>query len=243
MTPPTDDELAADRVRRALKRPGAYITEEAAQRYGLRVLRDRRRPPALVFDAAVFSALLESPGLAVRSEGGWRPLRAWAEPQPAEAAGRPGEHLGARVAVENGVAVARRANLTPSALRWLAARKDSTGRPWLTPFQLAAAERLQEDHRLGGSIGRLTMDWRFAPRSGSASATYDDPSRAALDARRRVSAALATLSLEGRTVVERVCLRDLTLREVEAATGMTSRSARSVLQAALACLGAHYGLR
>ena len=243
MIPKTLDELATDRVRRALNRPGAYITEDAPERYGVRTLQDRRRPPTQVFDAVVFRSLLDSPGLGPRSQGGLRPLRVWVELEPPSAVGPAGEIAHDTIVSDDGVQAVRGRNPAASALSWLAVRKDASGRPWLEPAQLAAAERLQEDHRLAGSIGRLTMNWRMQPRSGSASATYDDPSRRALDARRRVSAALAALPPTQRTVVDRVCLRELTLREVEAEVGLASRGARELLRGALDLLAQHHRLK
>ena len=235
----TTDERLADRVRRALNRPDAFV-EEAGPDYVLRCTADRRRPAALRFEEPVFRALLEAPGLTTRVAGGWRAAAVWREPD-LHLAERPGVADGETEVMVEGVRVRRAANLASSAIAWLARRCDSEGRPWLSSAQLAAAERLQEDHRLSGQIGRTTMDWSFAPRAPSSS-RGSDPVLVHVAAKARVRRALEAVDARLRPVAERLCLRDLSLSAVERELGLASRGARPLLQAALDQLAKYYGI-
>jgi hypothetical protein len=230
-----------------LSAPGAWL-EADGDGYRLRVGVDRRRRPLLRLDEAAFRALARSPGLALRREGGWRLAQTTAEaatlaPAPLPAPGRPGFVAGERLVAEaDGRLTSRRANLGASALAWLAARRDSQGRPWLEPRERAAAERLALDHERAGMIGRLTMDWSAAPRAAAARGRGVEPAEQARAAKDRLAAALAALPGRERAVVQRVVLLHEPLQAVERALRLPRRSARIELKAGLVALACFYRL-
>jgi hypothetical protein len=78
----------AERARRMLARPGAWIDQQDG-RYPVRVGGDRRSRISLTLDEADFRALIADPGLRTRPGGGWttRPAQDAAGPAP----GRPGQ--------------------------------------------------------------------------------------------------------------------------------------------------------
>ncbi|WP_332678128.1 DUF6456 domain-containing protein, partial [Brevundimonas sp.] len=136
----------AGRARRLLTRPSGWI-EAAPDGYALRVGRDRRTRVLLTVDERVFRQLTENPGLKIRPGGGWMARIGVRSASPASPEpGRPGLIEGVRaVAEEDGALTSRRANLGQSAVVWLARRRDAGGRAWLTPREVAAADRLTRD--------------------------------------------------------------------------------------------------
>jgi len=119
---------ALERARRLLMRPRGWIEAVSADSYAVRIGVDRRARVQLILGEADFRALIADPGLKTRPGGGWKALRT------GEAAtlppGRPGLVEGRReVMDENGRMRSHRANLTGSAIAWLAGRSDANGRP------------------------------------------------------------------------------------------------------------------
>ncbi|MGK2910473.1 MAG: DUF6456 domain-containing protein, partial [Sphingobium sp.] len=125
-----------ERARALLDRPGAWVEGEAGV-YGLRLGPDRRARVNLVLDEAGLAALIASPGLRVRRGGGWASSRSRVLPD-GPPAGRPGLIEGDRTVMdEGGRPRLKRANLGESPIAWLARRCDQSGRPWLTPVEVA----------------------------------------------------------------------------------------------------------
>ena len=247
MTTLMKDAASEERiVRRAtelLSRVGAYL-EPAGALYAIRMGPDRRRRPLLQIDEAVFLELVHAPGLRPRSEGGWTLAveRISAIPPPPPP-GRPGAIEGERMVVEaDGRLATRRANLGESPIAWLARRRDAKGDPWLSGAEVMAAERLREDVERAGTLGRLTMDWSGAPKSGGRNARSLDPAERARSAKDRVRAALDAVGPELSPLLERICLMGRALAAVERDFGLPRRTGKTQLKAALGRLARHYGL-
>ncbi|RZJ83867.1 MAG: hypothetical protein EON88_28070, partial [Brevundimonas sp.] len=151
-----------------MTRPGAWLDVQSAG-YGLRLGGDRRARVVVTLDETAFRALVERPGLRVRRGGGWTGRDApgaVAKPEP----GRPGHVEGQRAVMQaDGRLALRAANLGETPIAWLLRRKDRHGRPWLTPAQGVAGERLSRDAEIALSGPSLTMRWDALPRSGGGS--------------------------------------------------------------------------
>lgn len=230
---------AAERARAFLARPGAWLDGDAGGRYRLRLSPDRRRRPVLCLDEAAFLSLASDPGLAVRPEGGWR-LRPAMEHKPDDA-GRPGFEEGVRtLMLPDGRTGTRRANLGESPILWLARRKDVSGRPWLTPAEAAAGERLRMDAETASLGPSVTMRWDALPRAASGQGVRSSPTDRALAARARVQAALQSALPHHRAMLERICLHGSSLQLAEQGLGLRRRQGKTVLKQALTNLAAHY---
>ncbi|MBJ7446533.1 MAG: hypothetical protein JHC81_03275 [Brevundimonas sp.] len=226
------------KARRLLARNGAWI-DGVGHGYVLRVGANRRTRVLLTLNEATFRDLIDQPGLRVRPGGGWLP-----RPAPVTDAtsppGRPGMIEGvALVAERDGRFTPRRANLGQSAIGWLARHKDEAGRPWLSPAQVAAAQRLSLDAEAALRGPSLTMRWDALPRSGGGSATRAEPGDQALAAGRRVEAALSACG-PARRMVEAVCIRASSLQLAEQDLGLRRRTGRAMLIQGLTALAAHY---
>lgn len=233
---------ASERARRLLARPGAWLAA-AGDAYAVRLGTDRRARVVMSLDEAVFLRLVEAPGLRPRPGGGWRLADAapGAEGPPP---GRPGLCEGERaVMTPEGALRPVRANLTPTAIAWLARRRDADGRPWLTPAEVAAGARLTLDAELARRGPGLTFRWDPLPRAGRGGGTgFAGPGEGALEARRRVVRALEAAPLETRSVLVRVCVEGDALRAAENALGLRARQGRLRLIAGLRALTRHYGV-
>ncbi|MGZ8408066.1 MAG: DUF6456 domain-containing protein, partial [Caulobacteraceae bacterium] len=126
-----DPSPLAERARRMLSRPGAWL-EEATGGYAVRASADRRRRPVMTLGEGAFRELVAEPGLRPRPGGGYGLVPA-AAPKPSPPPGKPGFIPGEKwVADESGRTTARAANLGESPVGWLAKRKDAAGQPFLT---------------------------------------------------------------------------------------------------------------
>lgn len=229
---------------RGLLARGSWIDIAAADGSdALRIGGDRRARAAMTLNEATFRALVESPGLKARKGGGWVERPAPTNP-PSPPHGAPGRIEGERAVMEpDGRLTLRRANLGESSIAWLARRRDADGRPWLTPAEIAAAERLRLDAELAQSGPSLTMRWDALPRSGGGgSSARVEPGDRALAAGRRAALALASIDARARALVEQVCIRQGSLQLAEQEAGFRRREGKSVLKAGLRTLAAHYGI-
>lgn len=165
------DSARLTRARRLLTDKGAWIEPQPAGAYAMRLVPDRRSRVVMRLSEAEFEALTHSPGLAVRTGGGWQVRRAV---RP-ESAGSPGGAPGRIEALEdrqlpNGTRLPVRVNQGDSAIAWLARRRDAAGRPWLSPQEVAAGLRLTRDAELALKGPSLTQRWDALPRSGGGTA-------------------------------------------------------------------------
>lgn len=227
------------RARRLLMRPRGWIEAEAGGGYVVRVGADRRARVQARLDEAGFRALVADPGLKARSGGGWRALRT-GEAATYPPAGRPGLVEGRReVMDEDGRMRSHAANLTGSAVAWLAARTTADGRPWIDRAERAAAERLGAEAEIALAGPSLTMRWDALPRCGGGSAARVEPGDRALAAARRVEAALAACG-PARRMVEHICVNASSLQAAEQALGLRRRDGKALLKQGLRALAAHY---
>jgi len=235
-------EHGLERARRLLALPEGWLSPASQGGYALRTGRDRRARIMLTLDEADFRALTAAPGLKPRPGGGWT-ARVGSTAGPAPEAGRPSVTEGLRTVMQpDGEAVERRANLTTSAVAWLARRADADGAPWLTPAEVAAAEQLEREAEAAQRGPGLTMRWDALPgaRSGRG-ARRPEPGDPALAAARRVARALAACG-PARTMVEQVCIRATPLQAAEQSLGLRRRTGKAVLKQGLAALARHYRL-
>lgn len=224
-----------------LARPGAWL-EPVSNHYALRLGPDRRSRVALTLDEATWRALAEAPGLQPRKAGGWVARRAGNRSDEPPPPGRPGVIEGQQTVVdEAGHLRSHPANLAPTAIAWLAARRDVNGKPWLTPQQVAAGLRLSFDAERTLTGPSLTAALDAPPRSGSVRPRPSEPSDQVLDAARRVERALAAVGPRHRAVLEAVCVRGTALALAEGQLGLKRRQGKHSLIAALEALADHYG--
>ncbi len=135
-----------------------------------------------------------------------------------------------------------RYNFAESPVAAMARRKDKSGKPFLSPELVAAAERLREDFELAQMGPRVAQNWdrfltggdrgSFAGDSGIG----DGPS----GARERVNRALAELGPGLGDVALRVCCFLEGLEAAEKRMGWSARSGKVVLRIALQRLKRHY---
>ncbi len=233
-----------ERARSLLDRPGAWL-DQSGGAYPLRLGGDRRGRVVLTLDEAAFRALVERPGLRRREGGGWLPRATPARNTSLSPSspGRPGVIEGERPVMEaDGRLTTRRANLGESPVAWLARRKDASGRPWLTPAEVAAGERLRADGEIALSGPSLTMRWDALPRSGGGSSARVEPGDRALSASARVEAALSACGPRLRALVERVCIHGTSLQLAEQGLSLRRRQGKTVLKQGLQALADHYGI-
>lgn len=133
------------------------------------------------------------------------------------------------------------ANEGKSPLARLSQRKGANGRPYLSPAQYAAGERLRADFERGRLQPRVSASWD-RPLAGGSRPVGAEISDFALDARRRVERALDCLAPELAGVVLDICCFLKGLEQVERERQWPPRSAKLMLRTALSALGEHYGL-
>lgn len=236
---------ALERARSLLDRPGAWL-DQSGMTYPIRLGGDRRGRVVLTLDEAAFRALIERPGLRRRDGGGWLPRprpAANTSLAPSSPPGRPGLIEGERPVMEaDGGLTTRRANLGESPVAWLARRKDASGRPWLSPAEVAAGERLRSEAEIALSGPSLTMRWDALPRTGGGSSARVEPTDRTLSAAARVEAALSACGPRLRALVERVCIHGTSLQLAEQDLFLRRRQGKTVLKQGLQALAEHYGL-
>lgn len=232
----------ADRVLRALTRPGAWLDAAGNGGYLVRMSADRRRRAGLLIDEAAFAALTRDPGLRTRPEGGWRLARVPAGPTAPDP-GRPSLIEGRRLVVEpDGRAVMKTVNLGESPIAWLARRRDGRGEAWLSLVEIAAAEKLRDDFAAAGTVGRLTMAWDAGPKSRGGRGPGVDPAERARAAKARIARALTAVGPGLKEILEHVCFAGTALEAAERSLGLPRRAGKTVLKLALGRLAEHYGL-
>jgi hypothetical protein len=234
---------------RALERMAAtqcaLLSARSGEGFGLYTNGDRRRRPIVRLSAAEVRELETSGAIApsedgfVLSDAGRARVRREASvlEEAYSAQHRP---LVDRVVMDSEGATRRvRGFDADRALRRLAALCDAGGRAWLSAEELAAASRLRADWERG-EIGLVRgSDWSAPPKGSTSRGPSNDGAAAAqVDARRRVTDALAKLAPPLRAVVERVCLREQGLETLERTEAWPARSGKLALKLALAQLAA-----
>lgn len=232
-----------ERARRLMDRPDAWL-DETQQGYPLRLGGDRRGRVVLLLDEGDFRAMTEQPGLRRRTGGGWSARRVNTPDRTVPPAGCPGQIIGQRTVMDSeGRAIPLRANIGESPIAWLARRKDHSGRPWLSPVEIAAGERLRLDAEAALRGPSLTMRWDGLPSSRSgASPARIEPTDRAISASARVEAALVSAGPHLRAMLEQVCVRGSSLQLAEQELCLRRRQGKTVLKQGLLALARHYGL-
>jgi hypothetical protein len=234
-----------ERARDLMGKPGAWLGADnpgSGGVYALRLSADRRSRISLTLTETEFRALVERPGLRNRPGGGWT-ARTAIEDAPLIVPGRPGFIAGERDLIQaDGRIVRRRANLGESPIAWLARRKDASGRPWLTPAEAAAGERLRREAELALKGPSVTMRWDALPHTGGGTAARMEPTDRALSAARRVELALTAVGPRLRPILTRICIHGDSLQLAETGLGLRRRQGKTVLKQALQALADHYGI-
>ncbi|MGF1446428.1 MAG: DUF6456 domain-containing protein [Pikeienuella sp.] len=154
---------------------------------------------------------------------------------------------GARLLVdpETAAEIRQPVNLAESPIGWLARRRGPDGRPFLSPEEVEAGERLRTDFEAAQMGPRVTQDWD-AFLTTCDRGTGGRPGRGPADgpsaARDRVSAALSALGPGLADVALRVCCFVEGLESCERRMGWSARSGKVVLKIALGRLVEHYGM-
>jgi len=136
-------------------------------------------------------------------------------------------------------------NRNESPVGQLARRCDRSGKPLLQPFQVAAAERLRADFERGQLQPAITANWSAtvsSQRRSGGSGGIADLTDAALAARARLDRAIAEVGPEFSGILIDACCFLKGLETIERERLWPARSAKLVLQLALAALARHYGL-
>lgn len=133
-------------------------------------------------------------------------------------------------------------NLNESPLARLHQRIGKDGKAWLGDAEFAAGERLRADFERAGLQPRVSANWEASVASGGRGGSAADIADFAVDARKRVNAAIAVLepSLAGITLD--VCCFLKGLEQAERERGWPPRSGKLMLRTALSMLARHYGL-
>ncbi|MCU0908528.1 MAG: helix-turn-helix domain-containing protein [Rhodobacteraceae bacterium] len=135
-----------------------------------------------------------------------------------------------------------RYNAVESPVQVLARRLERDGRPFLTPPQVAAGERLREDFELAQMGPQVAQNWDRFLTAGARSGYRADSriGEGPTAARDRVAAALAALGPGLGDVALRCCCFLEGLETAERRMGWSARSGKIVLRIALTQLVRHY---
>ncbi|KQT54264.1 hypothetical protein ASG43_01170 [Aureimonas sp. Leaf454] len=134
-------------------------------------------------------------------------------------------------------------NLDESPLARLASRRGKGGEPFLCEAETVAGERLRADFTRAGLTPGVTQRWDGTPGKGrGGSCGGADLSDMAIDAKRRVDAAVTAVGPELSGILLDVCCFLKGLEIVERERQWPARSAKLLLKAGLGALARHYGL-
>lgn len=136
-------------------------------------------------------------------------------------------------------------NRNESPVGQLARRRDRSGKPLLQPCQVTAAERLRADFERGQLQPAITANWSATAssrRRSGGSGGIGDLTDAGMAARTRFDRAITGVGPEFSGLLIDVCCFLKGLERIEHERLWPARSAKLVLQLALAALARHYGL-
>ncbi len=146
---------------------------------------------------------------------------------------------------ETGKPTEIRVNLAESPLGWLSRRKGPDGKPFLSPAEVEAGERLRDEFEAAQMGPAVAQNWSrlLAPVDcGTGGRRGSGPAEGPRAARDRVAKALGALGPGLADVALRVCCFLEGLETCEKRMGWSARSGKVVLKLALQRLVAHYGL-
>lgn len=216
-----------------------------APRNGVTVV--RARLPAAAVEAALSQGLAEwtQEGSARRlriAEPGRAFLRRLTSDDPALDPFRAQHGAFEKRALEKG-ARPTLVNEAESPLAWLARRKGTDGKPFLSPAQIEAGERFRRDVEQAQILQRVTANWETSiasSRRGGDGGVH--VSEIAMDARRRLARAFEAAGPDLAGLLTDVCGYLKGLEIVESERGWPARSGKVVLKIALDRLARHYGV-
>lgn len=128
-----------------------------------------------------------------------------------------------------------------SPLARLATRRGKAQAAYLDAFEARAGERLRADFTRAGLTPRVSQSWDWAPRAAGRAPGGGDLSDNAMDAKRRLNAALEAVGPELSGLLLDVCCFLKGLETVERERQWPVRSAKLMLKTGLAILARHYG--
>ena len=134
-------------------------------------------------------------------------------------------------------------NPDESPLARLASRGGRAGGAFLDAAEAIAGERLRADFTRGQLMPGITQRWDSQPRGARGGKGSRDLSDSAIDARKRVDAAIAAVGPELSGVLLDVCCFLKGLETVERERQWPARSAKLMLKAGLGVLARHYGVK
>ena len=144
-----------------------------------------------------------------------------------------------------GEAEATVVNIGESPIGWLAKRKGPDGKPFLTPEEVEAAEKLRTDFEMAQMGPSVAQNWQKFLTPGdkySGTPVPGNPGDGALMARDRFMKALSVIGPGLADVAMRTCCFLEGLEACERRMGWSARSGKVVLKLALQRLADHYGL-
>lgn len=135
-------------------------------------------------------------------------------------------------------------NRASSPLDWLRQHRAPGGALFLSVEERDAADQLERDFELSQMRPRLGQDWSMLPVGGKrrASGGGSDVPLMAIDARRRVYAALEAAGPVLGDVLFDICCEARPFSMVERGHGLPQRAGKAVAKIALLRLAVHYGL-
>ena len=136
-------------------------------------------------------------------------------------------------------------NEAESPLAWLARRKGPDGRPFISPLQLAAGERLRADFTRAGLTPRVTANWVAPVAHGRRGGSGDDAAAftdLVIAAKERLARTLDAVGPEFAGLLLDVCCFLKGLEVIERERRWPPRATRIVLSLALDRLARHYGI-
>lgn len=228
------EEGATGRALRALLAQEAVLVREG-QTYAVRTCLDRRRRPRLRLSEGDFQRL-EAEGALTPLPGGGHVLSA----RGCETARLRAPSLSLALALPQAaraLRTPREAKRNHNAVAWLAARKDASGRPWLTVEDVRAADQLALDYQLSSPTDDDDTNWAL----DSGGENGGDPARSihARDAAERVRSALFAVGSAAPLIIL-IVLKKKGLSAAENRLKLPGSSARHRLATGLRRLAAHY---
>ncbi|MEM1385148.1 MAG: DUF6456 domain-containing protein [Pseudomonadota bacterium] len=259
----------AKRLLRRLSEPGSFLLmPEGAERGGIFCAANQHRKPIAMVEAALAGVFLRRDWIRIATRGAQslryqitdvgraflrRCLAEDAEARRkrqgfAEAGGvfrHQHKVVGERLFMDpSGTAERLAVNLGENPLGWLARRKGPDGKPFLSPEEVEAGERLRMDFEMAQMGPSVTQDWRrfLTPSDGGSGAPGRGPCEGPSMARERVAKALSSLGPGLADAVLRVCCFLEGLEACERRMGWAARSGKVVLKIGLERLAEHYGI-
>ena len=136
-------------------------------------------------------------------------------------------------------------NLGESPIGWLTKRKGTDGKPFLSPEEVEAAEKLRTDFEMAQMGPSIAQNWQKFLTPGdkySGTPVAGNASDSAMMARDRFMEALSVIGPGLADVAMRTCCFLEGLEACERRMGWSARSGKVVLKLALQRLADHYGL-